>query len=175
MELFLLLALLLLAGARAEEEATFAGATHDMVSTAATAGTTITGTRTNCEVVPAVAVKANVAATEVVLLCRHGLRPGAPCCSAVVSYVDVAGMCRISNEPQFILTRINASRVLALYAACQGNVGILFLVCFNLDRNVLVFVTSLVASIFFLGFRFLAPCHPGVVISCRTWTALPLR
>lgn len=120
----LLLLALLLDGARAAHAVAGAAVLVAGTNAASSAGT-ITGTGTNYgddynSKVPAVVVKPNLAATEVVLFCRRDLRPGAPCCDAVVSYVDAAGICRVSTEPQFILASLNASRILALYAASGG-------------------------------------------------------
>ncbi|KAK3146423.1 hypothetical protein QOZ80_3BG0265860 [Eleusine coracana subsp. coracana] len=57
-------------------------------------------------------------AALVALFCRRGLHPGAPCCDPVISYVDLAGICRVTREPPLILARINASLLLELYASC---------------------------------------------------------
>ncbi|XP_040378633.1 leucine-rich repeat extensin-like protein 3 [Oryza brachyantha] len=65
----------------------------------------------------------SVLATQVSLFCAPDM-PTAQCCEPVVASVDLGGgvpcLCRVAAEPQLIISGLNATHLLTLYAACGG-------------------------------------------------------
>uniref|UniRef100_A0A0D9VW60 Bifunctional inhibitor/plant lipid transfer protein/seed storage helical domain-containing protein n=1 Tax=Leersia perrieri TaxID=77586 RepID=A0A0D9VW60_9ORYZ len=64
-----------------------------------------------------------ILATQVALFCAPDM-PTAQCCEPVVASVDLGGgvpcFCRVAAEPQLIVSGLNATHLLTLYAACGG-------------------------------------------------------
>uniref|UniRef100_A0A0E0KH40 Bifunctional inhibitor/plant lipid transfer protein/seed storage helical domain-containing protein n=1 Tax=Oryza punctata TaxID=4537 RepID=A0A0E0KH40_ORYPU len=65
----------------------------------------------------------SILATQVSLFCAPDM-PTAQCCEPVVASVDLGGgvpcLCRVAAEPQLIISGLNATHLLTLYAACGG-------------------------------------------------------
>ena len=62
----------------------------------------------------------SILATQVSLFCAPDM-PTAQCCEPVVASVDLGGgvpcLCRVAAEPQLIISGLNATHLLTLYAA----------------------------------------------------------